>query len=97
MEKIQEHKLNPASGKRRTIIAPVINMDIPRAFFNGGSQGEPPLGGVGAVIQLSTKTKLCIKYALGQATNNKDELTTLWAVLKMDKSKKIQNIHIYGD
>ena len=54
MDKSQEHKLSSTPVKRRTIIAPVINMDIPWAFFDGVSQAEPPLGGAGAVIQLST-------------------------------------------
>ena len=52
-EALQEHKLSPASSQKRTIIEPVINMDIPWDLFDGVNQGELCLGGVEVVIQLS--------------------------------------------
>ena len=38
-----------------------------------------------------------IKFATGQASNNKAELSVLWATLKVAKSSQIQEIQIYGD
>ena len=97
LNKIQEHKLILVPVKRRTIIEPVINREIHWDCFDGASQSEPPLGGAGEILHLSTEIKLCIKYSLGQATNNKADIAALWAVLKMKKSRQIQNIQIYGD
>ena len=53
MNKIQEHKINTVTTKKRIIRAPVINSDTPWAFFDGASKGEPRLGGVGVVIHIS--------------------------------------------
>ena len=38
-----------------------------------------------------------IKYLLGQATNNKAELSALWITLKVVRSSHIQDIQIFGD
>ena len=70
---------------------------MPWAFFNEASQGEPPLGGAGAVIFFPSTRKKKIKYAIGQASNNKAELWALWATLKVAKSSQIQEIQIYRD
>ena len=97
MNKIHEHKLILVVVKRRLVIAPNINRDIPWELFDGEIQGMPPLGGVGAVIFISTEKKLCIKYAIGQSTNNKEELTTLWAILRVSLSRQILDIQIFSD
>ena len=76
---------------------PKINKEMPWAFFDGASQGEPPLGGAGAVIFFPSTRKKKIKYAIGQASNNKVELSALWDTLKVAKSSHIQEIQIYGD
>ena len=67
------------------------------ACFDIASQGEPPLGGAGAVIYFSTKRKNLVKYVVGQATNNKAKLSALWATLKVARSNHIQDILIFGD
>ena len=74
-----------------------INKEMPWAFFDGASQGEPPLGGAGAIIFFPSTKKMKIKFATKQASNNKAELSALWATLKMAKSAQIQEIQIYGD
>ena len=74
-----------------------INKEMSCAFFDGASQGEPPLGGAGAVIFFPSTKKMKIKFATGQASNNKGELSALWASLKVAKSTHIQEIQIYGD
>ena len=66
-------------------------------FFNGAIQGEPPLGGAGVVIYFSSKRKMLVKYAMGQATNNRVELATLWETLKLAHNNQIQDIQIFGD
>ena len=70
---------------------------MPWAFFDGASQGDPPLGGDGAVIFFSTTEKKKIKYAMGQASNNKAELSALWATLRVAQNSQIQEIQIFGD
>ena len=70
---------------------------MPWAFFNEASQGKPPLGGVEVVIFFPSTRKIKIKYATGQASNNKAKLSALWATLKVAKGSQIQEIHIYGD
>ena len=76
---------------------PDVNKEMSWAFFNGASQGDPLLGGAGAVIFLPSTKKMKIKFATGQASNNKAELSALWATLKVAKSTHIQEIQIYGD
>ena len=92
VNKVKEHKLNSVLVKRRLITTPNINKDIPWEFFDGSIQGMPPLGGAGEVIFIYVEKKLCIKYAIGQETNNKEELAALWAVLRVSLSKQILNI-----
>ena len=76
---------------------PMINSETPWAFFNGADQGEPPLGGIGVVIHISSKRKLLIKYAMGQASNNRVELGALRAALKVALNNQIQDIQMFGD
>ena len=58
-----------------------IEKNTPWAFFNGASQGESPLGGVGSILFLDDSKNLEIPFSLGQGTNNKAELSALWSVL----------------
>ena len=76
---------------------PEINKEMTWAFFDGSSQGDPPLGGAGAVIFFPSTKKMKIKFAIGKASNNKAELSDLWETLKVEKGTHIQEIHIYGD
>ena len=55
------------------------------------------LGDAGAVIFISAEKKLRIKYAIGQATNNKAKLAALWAVLRVALSRQILDIQIFSD
>ena len=70
---------------------------MPWDFFDGASQGDPPLGGAGAVIFFSATKKKKIKYAMGHASNNKAELSALWATLRVAQNSQIQEIQIFGD
>ena len=59
-------------------------------FFYGASQGEPPLGGSGAVLCVSDSHKYSIKYVPRLCSNNKEELVALWAVLMVARDKNIK-------
>ena len=96
-QRVQEHKRDVAITKTRIIKDPEINREIPWAFFDGSSQGEPPLGGARAVIHFTTKRKILLKYAMGQETNSRVELSALWATLKVAHSNRIQDIPIFRD
>ena len=97
MNKIKEHNLNTVISKKRITRVPVINNETPWAYFDGASQGEPLLGGAGAVIYFFSKRKMMVKYATSQATNNMAELAALWATLKVAHNNQIQDIQIFGD
>ena len=55
--KIHEHKKDSTRNKTRIIREPEINKEMPWDFFDGASQGDPPLGGAGAVIFFSATKK----------------------------------------
>ena len=75
IRKLQEHKRDIAKTKIKIIRMCIeINKGIPWAFFDGASQWEPPLGGVGAVICFPSTKNIKIKFATGKASNNKAEL-----------------------
>ena len=97
ISKVQEHKRDVPTTKTRIIRDLVINREIPWDFFDGASQGEPPLEGAGEVINVTANRKIMIKYAMGQATNNRAELSALWATMKVAHSNRIQDIRIFGD
>ena len=52
---IREHKSKEKELKIRKMVPPVINKEIPWAYFDGASQGNPPLGGLRGVLYLSKK------------------------------------------
>ena len=97
MNKIKEHNLHTVISKERITRALVINNETPWAYFDGASQGQPPLGGAGVVIHFSSKRKMFVKYSMGQATNNTVELAALWEALKVALNNQIQDIQILGD
>ena len=68
----REHRSQVKEEKFRVLVPPEINKEIPWAFFDRASQGDPPLGGVGAVIFFFATKKTKIKYAMGHASNNKE-------------------------
>ena len=65
----------------RVLVPPEINKGIPWDFFDGASQGDPPLGGSREVLYLPGLHKIQAKFAPGNCTNNKVELTILHLVL----------------
>lgn len=85
------------SRKATTLGRTSIEKAFPWAFFNGVSQGEPPLVGSGGVIFLSKESKIEIRFARGQCSNNKVELVALWVVLKVVLSLGIAKLQLFGD
>ena len=65
------------------MVPPEINKMVPWDFFDGASQGDPPLGGSGGVIYFSDKHKVHAMFAPGHCTNNKVELAALHTVLNL--------------
>ena len=76
-----EHQTTPNQKPRRELKASNIDTNIPWVFFDGVSQGEPPLGGVEGILFLNKATKTEITFAPRQGTNNKAALSSLWSVL----------------
>lgn len=87
LQKVEEHKTSPKMTRQRKIVSPEVDKSYPWAFFDGASQGEPLLGGAGGVLYVTIEHKFSIKYAPRRSTNNKAELTALWAVLKVAEVK----------
>ena len=83
--------------RTRLLKQPSIDKRIPWVFFDGASQGDPPLGVSGAVLYISEDKQILIKYGLGHCTNNKVESTALWEVLKSTLTRNIHNLQIFGD
>ena len=65
LQKIMEHQTTPKQKPRRVLKPPNIDKNTPWAFFDGASQGEPPLGGVGAILFMNESTKTNITFAPG--------------------------------
>ena len=61
------------------------------------AKGSPLWEVVGGLFFLNEITNTKITFALGQGTNNKVELSTLWSVLWVASEKPVRRIQIYGD
>ena len=79
----REHKSKEKDPKARKLVPLDINKAIPWDFFDGASQGEPPLGGSRGVLYFSEKFKVQVRYAPGHCMDNKAELATLHAILEL--------------
>ena len=71
MQKLNEHQVFPNPKPIRNIKALEIDKNKAWGFFDVSSQGEPPLGGDCDILYLDEDTRFEIKFAPGQATNNK--------------------------
>ena len=74
MQEVQEHKSSPKNGKTRVVTTPEFDKSYPWAFFDGASQGDPPIG---RVIFIDETNEISFKLGLGRATNSKSELSAL--------------------
>ena len=93
----REYKVQEKEPKVKVLVPPEINKGIPWAYFDGGSQGDPPLGGSGGVLYLSRFHKIQAKFSPGHCTNNKAELATLHMVLELAIKNNISQLQVFGD
>ena len=94
---VREHRSQEKKPKIRMLVPPEINNDIPWAYFDGASQGDPPLGGLGGVLYLSENHKIQARFAPGNCTNNKVELAALHLVLNLAINNNISQLQVFGD
>jgi len=65
---------------RPELIEEVIIKNIPWAYFDGASQGDPPKGGARGILYLTH----CISFmGIGQESNNFCEMMTLKLLLQL--------------
>ena len=93
----REHISQVKDPKFRVLVPPEINKGIPWAFFDGESQGDIPLGGLGAILYLPNNPKIQAKYVPGHCTNNKAELATLHLFLELALNNNITQMQVFGD
>jgi ribonuclease HI len=72
-------------------------MDIPWAYFDGASQGNPPVGGLGGILYLSSNHNIAFKAGIGQETNNYCELMALKLTLQLAQEYGVTQLQIFGD
>ena len=81
----------------RVLVPLEINKVVPWDFFDGASQGDPPLGGLGGVLYFLDKHKLQANFAPGHCTNNKAELVALHLILNLAINNNITPLQVYGN
>jgi ribonuclease HI len=70
---------------------PEMDFGTPWGFFDGASQGHPPMCGVGVVLFFNQSHYIHIRYAPGRGTNNRVEFIALWTLLNVAKEKDLAN------
>ena len=93
----REHRSQVKDSKVRELVPPEINKGIPWAFFDGESQGDPPMGGSGAVLYLPNNQKIQAKFEPGHYTNNKAKLAALHLVLELALNNNMTQMQVFGD
>ena len=83
--------------EKRELSSPQNLIRVSLGIFSMGLQGDPPIGGAGGIIRLDETNKISFKLGLGRSTNNKAELSALWATMKIANDKQLKRLHIYGD
>jgi ribonuclease HI len=66
-------------------------------FFDGSSQGNPPIGKVGEVPFLHCEYVLRFKVVLERGSNNLVELMALKFPITLVAEKIVHHIQIFGD
>jgi ribonuclease HI len=69
-----------------------IDQGIAWGFFDGASQGHPPIFGVGVVLHLSQTHYIHIWYTLGRGSNNIVELISLRTLLIISQEKRVKKL-----
>jgi ribonuclease HI len=92
-----EYKSKIKLKKNRTPVMPQLAEEIPLGFFDGASQGQPPICGAVAFLFLSKSHFFRIRYVPGLGTNNKAELAALWAMLLRADMLHLRKLQVFGD
>ena len=77
LQKLMDHQKEPKPTSQRLLASLEINKSIPCGFFDGASQGGPPLGRVDGVLYLNDKEKSEFLFPPEQASNSKEKLVAL--------------------
>lgn len=75
---------------------PEIIKALPWAFSDGAAQGTPSKGGAGGIIHISENHSYS-SIGLGEASNNFNELISLYLLILLALEKNIRQLNIYGD
>jgi hypothetical protein len=81
----EELKEDLRTQKIHCPVPPAIDYTIPWGYFNGACQVHPLNYRVGVVMFLSHSHYIHIRYTPGGGTNNREELISLWTLLKITK------------
>ena len=65
LQKVMEHHKEIKPKPKRVLKPPRLDKNTPWAFFDGASQGEPLLGGVGGILHMNEMSKAEILFAPG--------------------------------
>jgi ribonuclease HI len=76
---------------------PEILNGIPWGFFDGASQGYPPLCGVGIVLFISKDDFFNVRYVPSRGTNMKGELSAMWNLLFYANIMNMRKVWVFGD
>ena len=76
-------------------IGPFPSMVYPCGFFDGASANN--VGGVGYFLYLNESHTFKFVLGVGNSTNTKAELLSLWALLLTSQMMGIPLLHIFGD
>ena len=74
-----------------------IDKTAPRGYFDGATQEEPIVSGVGAVLYLNEDHLFRLKWGLGVGTNNRAKFLALYMLLIFAYEKGVQGIQFFGD
>ena len=66
-------------------------------FFDGASQDDSSLCGVGAILKLEDLSYYHLWLNYSPKSNTKGELLSLWILLRFSKLLGMDGIHIFGD
>jgi ribonuclease HI len=92
-----EFREDPKALKTRLPVLPTIDYEVPWGYFDGASQGHPPMCGVGVVLYIKQNHYIHIRYAPGTRSNNRAEFIALWTLLETTIKKDARKLQVFGD
>ena len=95
---IANHFLTTQKPPRNRIpVQEVIDKTYPWGYFDGASQGDPTMCGVGVVLFLEEGHHFQDRWGIGEGTNKKVELLALYMLMLLAHDKGVQKMQIFGD